>query len=232
MIMNESFKRGVKAIIPLILGLIPFALISGITASNAGLSLGMTMLMSIGIFAGASQLAVLQLALDNANTIVIIYTALIINLRMMIYSLSISQHLQKISIRWKAILAYTMTDQSYAISMVHFLNEPNEDKKSFVFGASISIWTLWQINTIIGYLMGSIIPQSLGLEFAIPLTFIAVLLKGIAGWPGIITIITSGSVAVLAASLPMNLGLIIAAIVGIAVGTISEKLMSKGKGNI
>lgn len=232
MIINESFKRGVKAIIPLILGLIPFALISGITASNAGLSLGMTMLMSIGIFAGASQLAVLQLALDNANTIVIIYTALIINLRMMIYSLSISQHLQKISIRWKAILAYTMTDQSYAISMVHFLNEPNEDKKSFVFGASISIWTLWQINTIIGYLMGSIIPQSLGLEFAIPLTFIAVLLKGITGWSGIITIITSGSVAVLAASLPMNLGLIIAAIVGIAVGTISEKLMSKGKGNI
>lgn len=232
MIMNESFKRGVKAIIPLILGLIPFALISGITASNAGLSLGMTMLMSIGIFAGASQLAVLQLALDNANTIVIIYTALIINLRMMIYSLSISQHLRKISVRWKAILAYTMTDQSYAISMVHFLNEPNEDKKSFIFGASISIWTLWQINTIIGYLMGSIIPQSLGLEFAIPLTFIAVLLKGITGWPGIITIITSGSVAVLAASLPMNLGLIIAAIVGIAVGTISEKLMSKAKGNI
>ena len=232
MIINKSFKRGVKAIIPLILGLIPFALISGITASNAGLSLGMTMLMSIGIFAGASQLAVLQLALDNANTIVIIYTALIINLRMMIYSLSISQHLQKISIRWKAILAYTMTDQSYAISMVHFLNEPNEDKKSFIFGASISIWTLWQINTIIGYLMGSIIPQSLGLEFAIPLTFIAVLLKGITGWSGIITIITSGSVAVLAASLPMNLGLIIAAIVGIAVGTISEKLMSKAKGNI
>ena len=226
----ESTKRGIKAVTPLMLGIIPFGLISGITAANTGLSLGMALLMSIGIFAGASQLAVLQLVRDNAHMIVIIYTALIINVRMMLYSLSISPYLQEINNKWKAVLAYSMTDQSYAISTVHFLNNPDEDKKGFFFGASISLWVIWQINTVIGYLMGSVIPQELGLEFGIPLTFIAVLLKGIAGWPGIITILTSGTIAVLASKLPMNMGLILAAIVGIGVGTICEKLMFRKKG--
>lgn len=227
MINKESALRGLKSVMPVMLGVAPFGLISGITAANSGLSIGITILMSLGIFAGASQLAALQLINDNANMLVIIYTALIINLRMMIYSLSMAPYLQNLKIRWKALLAYSMTDQSYAIALVHFMNKPDEDIKSFFFGASISIWILWQATTIIGYLMGSIIPKELGLDFAIPLTFISILFKGLAGWPGVITIITSAMVAVLASQLPMNIGLIVAAIIGIAAGTISQKLLSK-----
>jgi 4-azaleucine resistance transporter AzlC len=227
MINKESLLRGVKAVTPLMLGVIPFGLISGISAANTGLSIGMTMLMSIGIFAGAAQLASLQLISINANMIVIIYTALIINLRMMLYSLSIAPHIQKVNTKWKALLAYSMTDQSYAMSSVHFMNNLEEDTKSFFFGASISIWIIWQISTVVGYLMGSIIPPELGLDFGIPLTFIAVLLKGIAGWPGVIAIITSGIVAVLASQLPMNIGLVLAAIIGITAGALSERILSK-----
>ena len=227
MINKESAIRGAKSVAPLMLGIVPFGLISGITAANSGLSIGMALLMSIGINAGASQLAALQLMNDNANMLVIIYTALIINLRMMIYSLSMAPYLQKLNTRWKAVLAYSMTDQSYAISLVHFMNNPDEDKKSFFFSASISIWLVWQISTVIGYLMGSIIPMELGLDFAIPLTFISILFKGLAGWPGLITIITSAIVSVLASQLPMNIGLVVAAIVGIGAGTISQKLLFK-----
>jgi predicted branched-subunit amino acid permease len=139
---KESVIRGVKSVAPLILGIVPFAMISGITAANTGISLGMAMLMSVGIFAGASQLAVLQLVSDNAHMLVIIYTALIINLRMMIYSLSIAPYLQGIKMRLKALLAYSMTDQSYAISTVHFLNNPEEDAKSFLLGASATLWVV------------------------------------------------------------------------------------------
>lgn len=227
MINKDSVLRGVKAVTPLMLGIAPFGLISGITAANTGVSIGIALLMSVGIFAGASQLATLQLINDNANMLVIVYTALIINLRMMIYSLSIAPYLQNIRIKWKALLAYSMTDQSYAISLVHFMNNPKEDIKSFFFGASISLWLLWQATTIVGYLMGSIIPMNLGLEFAIPLTFISILFKGIAGWAVVITIITSAIVAVLASQLPMNMGLVVAAIIGVAAGTISQKLLSK-----
>ncbi|MDW7668172.1 MAG: AzlC family ABC transporter permease [Bacillota bacterium] len=227
MINKESALRGVKAVTPLMLGVIPFGLISGISAANTGLSIGMTMLMSVGIFAGAAQLAALQLISINAHMLVIIYTALIINLRMMLYSLSIAPYIQKVNTKWKVLLAYSMTDQSYAMSSVHFMNNTEEDKKSFFFGASISIWVIWQISTVVGYLMGSIIPPELGLDFGIPLTFIAVLLKGVAGWPGFIAIITSGIVAVLASQLPMNIGLVLAAIIGITAGAVSEWILLK-----
>ncbi|MFO7886844.1 MAG: AzlC family ABC transporter permease [Eubacteriales bacterium] len=230
MINKESTVRGVKSVTPLMLGVIPFGLISGITAANVGLSIGMTIFMSIGIFAGASQLAALQLISINAHMLVIIYTALIINVRMMLYSLSIAPYIRKENNGWKALLAYSMTDQSYAMSSVHFMNNPDEDKKSFFFGASISIWLIWQISTVVGYLMGSIIPPELGLDFGIPLTFIAILLKGVAGWPGFITIITSGVVAVFASQLPMNIGLVLAAIIGIIAGAVSERILSKNNG--
>ena len=99
MINKESAIRGAKSVAPLMLGIVPFGLISGITAANSGLSIGMALLMSIGINAGASQLAALQLMNDNANMLVIIYTALIINLRMMIYSLSMAPYLQNLNTR-------------------------------------------------------------------------------------------------------------------------------------
>lgn len=227
MINKESSLRGVKAVSPLLLGIIPFGLISGITGANTGLSMGMSILMNLGVFAGASQLTALQLISINANILVIVGTALIINIRMMLYSLSIAPYFQNINIRWKALLSYMMTDQSYAISSIHFINNPDEDKKSFNFGSSISVWAVFQISALIGYLMGSIIPPKLGLDFAIPLTFIVILMKGVNSLPGVITIITSGIVAVVSSGLPMNLGLVLAIILGIAAGYISEKLFIK-----
>ena len=229
MINHESLLRGVKAVTPILLGVIPFALISGITAANTGVSFGIAMLMSVGIFAGASQLAVLQLISSQAHTLVIIYTALIINLRMMIYSLSIAPRLQHESMGWKVLLAYSMTDQSYAISMVRFMNEPEEDTKSFLLGASMTLWVSWQLHTMVGYVMGSIIPPALGLDFAIPLTFMAVLFKSVVDWPGVLAVISSAVVAVTASQLPMNVGLVLAAVTGIVVGAVAERLLPEKK---
>ena len=227
MINEQSMHRGSKAVLPILLGIVPFGMISGITAANTGLSIGITLFMSVGIFAGASQLAALQLIANQAHVLVIIYTALIINLRMMIYSLSIAPRLQNESNGWKALLAYSITDQSYAISMVRFMNEPEEDAKSFMFGASLLLWCVWQTATVTGYLLGSVIPPELGLGFAIPLTFTAILFKSVADWPGAIAVVSSAVVAVTASQVPMNVGLVLAALTGIAAGTVSEKFMGK-----
>ena len=222
MVNKESFLKGVRETSPVILGIIPFGLISGITAADSGLSLGMALFMSIGIFAGAAQLAALQLISNYAHMLVVIYTALIVNMRMMMYSLSISPHLQHLSNRWKAFLAYGLTDQNFAISTVHFMNEPKEDKKSFLLGSSFTLWTVWQLNTVIGYALGSTIPAELGLDFGITLTFMSVLFKAVADWPGVVAVFTSAVVAVATASFPMNTGLVIAAVAGIFAGVISE----------
>lgn len=226
-IKKEATLKGIKAISPLLLGVLPFGLISGITASNTGLSLAMSTFMHLAIFAGASQLTALQLISINANMLVVIFTALIINVRLMLYSLSIAPYLQNMTNKWKAFLAYMMTDQSYAISLMHFINNPEEDTKSFFFATSMGVYLVFQLGAFFGYLMGSIIPAKLGLDFAIPLTFIVILIRGVSSLSGLITIVVSGLVAVLAAGIPMNLGLVLAVVVGISAGYFSEKLLKK-----
>ncbi len=224
--LHISFIKGARTITPVLLGVVPFAMITGITAINTNVSPAIALFMSVTIFAGASQLAVLQLFHQNAAAAIIIYTALIINLRFMIYSLSIAPYFRKEPVSWKIILAYMMTDQSYALSMVHFMNEPDDDPKWFFLGASSLLWVVWQIATLSGLLLGSVIPPQLGLDFAIPLTFTAVLFKSINDKPAVIAVIVSATVAVISTNIPMNLGLPLAAIAGITAGALSETYFS------
>lgn len=220
--LHASFIKGAQTVTPVLLGVIPFAMITGITAINTNVPTVIALFMSVTIFAGASQLAVLQLFHQNAAAAVIIYTALIINLRFMIYSLSIAPYFRKELISWKMFLAYMMTDQSYALSMVHFMNEPDDNPKWFFFGASSLLWVVWQIATLTGLMLGAVIPPQLGLDFAIPLTFTAVLFKSINDKPAVITVLVSATVAVISANIPMNVGLPLAAIAGITAGSLSE----------
>ena len=219
---HSSFIKGSKTITPVLLGVIPFAMISGITAINTNLPPAIALFMSITIFAGASQLAVLQLFHQNAAAAVIIYTALIINFRFMIYSLSIAPYFRNEPVSWKMFLSYMMTDQSYALSMVHFMNEPDDNPKWFFFGASALLWVVWQAATLIGLILGAIIPPQLGLDFAIPLTFTAVLFKSSLDKPTVITVVVSATAAVATANIPMNAGLPLAALAGISAGVLTE----------
>ncbi len=225
----KSMIRGAKMITPVLLGVIPFAMITGITAVNTGISMGVALLMSIFIFAGSAQLAIFQLLHMSASALVIIYTALIINFRFLIYSLSIAPHFRKESMVWKAVLAYLMTDQSYALSMVRLINDPDEDPKWFYFGASLFLWFVWQGFTVVGLILGSTIPSGLGLDFAIPLTFIAVLFKSVDDLATVIAVMTSAAVAVAASQFPLNAGLVFAAMSGIVAGTVAEIYLNRRK---
>ncbi|MEN1759206.1 AzlC family ABC transporter permease [Anoxynatronum sibiricum] len=219
---SSSMLRGAQTMLPVLLGIIPFAMITGITAVNTGVSPGMTMFMSLFIFAGAAQLAVLQLIHTGASSLVILYTAIIINFRFMIYSLSIAPYFKKEPFGWKVLLSHLMTDQSYAMSLAHFINDPDENPRWFYLGASLIMWAVWQTFTFVGIMLGAVIPSHLGLDFAIPLTFIAVLMKSVNDMPVVAAVVTGGFVAVIAAPIPMNGGLILAAISGIAAGALVE----------
>lgn len=222
---SQSMLRGARTMLPVLLGIVPFAMITGITAVNTGVSPGMTMFMSLFIFAGAAQLAVLQLLHTDTSMLVILYTAIIINFRFMIYSLSIAPYFKKESFGWKVLLSHLMTDQSYAMSLAQFINNPDENPRWFYLGASLIMWAVWQAFTIAGILLGAVIPSHLGLDFAIPLTFIAVLMKSVNDIPVVAAVVTGGVVAVVAAPIPMNGGLVLAALTGIAAGALTEHLM-------
>ena len=221
---RTDFIAGARAIAPILLGIIPFALIAGVTAVNAGLSTVQAVAMSVIVFAGAAQLAAIDLIGRNASLVVIVLTAIIINLRFMMYSASISPYFREFNRPVKWFGAYVLTDQAYAVSVTEF-RETHSDERSrkwFYFGAAVTFWVTWQISALIGTVLGSSVPEGLSLEFAVPLTFMALLFPSLDDHPTEIAALVAGGVGILVASLPFNLGLMVAALAGIAVGVAVE----------
>jgi predicted branched-subunit amino acid permease len=160
---------------------------------------------------------------DAAPGFVIVLTIAVVNLRHVLYSASLAPYLASVSTRWKTLLAYLLTDEAYAPSVVHF-EEKGVTPFShwFLFGAGIALWMNWQISTALGIFLGTAIPESWSLDFALPLTFIAMVVPVLKGRPYVAAALSAGGVALLAYSLPYKLGLILAALVGIAIGTYLE----------
>ncbi|MBK8783936.1 MAG: AzlC family ABC transporter permease [Anaerolineales bacterium] len=228
--MNESYKEfwnGVRAEIPLLIGVFPFGMIYGALALNAGLSTAASQLMSSMIFAGSAQFITAQLVHDAAPAFVIIVTIAVVNLRHMLYSASLAPYLEHLSVRWKAVLSYLLTDEAYAPSILNYeKNGVQPFSHWFLFGAGFSLWFNWQVSTALGIFLGAAIPAEWPLDFALPLTFIAMVVPILKNRPMVASALSAGLAAVLAHSLPFKLGIILAALTGILVGTILEGRVS------
>jgi 4-azaleucine resistance transporter AzlC len=200
-------------------------MISGVTAISVGLSPALAFAMSVVIFAGAAQLAMVQLIGEGAAALVIIFTALMINLRFVMYSLALAPHFKTLSHGWKWLLSYVLTDQAFAISITHYAQHPEDRFKHWYYlGAAASLWLVWQIATAAGILLGAQVPPSWSLDFAIPLNFLALLIPLLKDRPNLAAAAMAGFVAVAAHSLPFNLGLLSGALSGILVGVLLERL--------
>lgn len=217
---------GVKATLPLLLGLIPFGLIYGVSAAQVGLSMSETGGLSVVVFAGASQLAILQLFADEAAVPVLIATGLVINLRLAMYSASIAPYLRHLPVPKRLGLAYLLTDQAYALAIHRYTEQPTDHRAAFFLGAAIPFWVTWQTCSLLGFRLGTSVPPHWHLDFAIPLTFIALLIPTLKSRSSVLTALVSGSVVLGATVLPYNLGLIVAAVVGIAAGLLLEQWRS------
>ncbi|MDJ0829002.1 MAG: AzlC family ABC transporter permease [Desulfobacterales bacterium] len=225
---KAAFLAGAKAISPILLGVFPFATIAGITIVSVGVSAFPAIAMSVIVFAGASQIAVADLIGKGAPFIIIVLTALVINLRFMMYSASIAPHFKRIRPASKWTLAYLLTDQAYAVSILKFSAEPDAPNKHWYYaGCAIIMWLTWQIGTVIGVYLGLQVPRSWSLDFAIPLTFMALLLPTVKDVASAAAAIASGCIAVVGLNLPLNTGIIVAAASGIAVGFGIESLQGK-----
>jgi len=224
--MNEKmsmFWLGVREEVPLLVGVFPFGMIYGALALNAGLSLAASQMMSSIVFAGSSQFIAAQLIHDAAPGLVIVLTIAVVNLRQMLYSASLAPYLEKLPIRWKILLAYLLTDEAYAPTALKFEREGASPLGHwFLFGAGLALWSTWQVSTGLGIFLGAAIPQSWPLDFALPLTFIALVMPVLRNRPAVMAALSAGLVALLAISLPYKLGLILAALTGILVGTMLE----------
>lgn len=221
---SSSFWAGVRAEFPLLVGVFPFGLIYGVLAVNSGLSAAAAQSMSWIVFAGSSQFLAAKLVHDAVPGMVIVLTIAVVNLRHVLYSASMAPYLKQLSRWWKLLLAYLLTDEAYAISIRHYETERASSLNHWFFlGTGLALWSTWQASTALGIAIGRTLPPEWPLDFALPLTFIAIVVPMLRDRPALAAAVSAGGIALFTHLLPFNLGLIISALVGIMIGMLLEE---------
>ena len=227
--MNSNFKIFLKGIIdvsPLMIPVVPFGLIFGVLAVDVGFTPIETMCMSLIIFGGASQIVLLQLFSGGASSLVIISSVGAVNSRHLLYGAVVSEHLSDLKLIWKIIISYFLIDQAFARSNEYFKKNKADNKYFHLIGGGATCWIIWQLTTFLGIILGAAIPEKLGLSFAIPLTFLALLIDDLRKFINLIVIVVSGIVATFGYNIiPFKAYVIVAAFIGLLSATILTKII-------
>lgn len=204
----------------------------GVVATEAGFDLIQTMAMTFIVIAGAAQFASVQLLTEDAPVFIAVLTGLAVNLRMVMYSASLTPHLGEARKWHRVIAAYFMVDQTYGLGAAKFETEPEmpiNEKLAYFFGAVTPICPLWYLFTLVGALVGSSIPPQFALDFAIPITFIALVAPALRSLPHLAAALVSIIVALLLSWMPYNLWLMVAAVLAMVTGAQVEKMLEARK---
>ena len=230
--MNNKLKtlvKGITDVSPLMIPVFPFGIIYGVIGMELGIGPYMTLGLSIIIFGGASQIVLLQLFSGGASSLVILSSVGAVNSRHLLYGAVLSEYLSTLRLTWKIILSYVMVDQAFAVSNTYFKNNrKNKNKHFHLLGAGFTCWTIWQVSTILGIVLGSVVPEELGLSFTISLTFLALLIDDFRKFKNIIVMLVSGIVATIGFnSIPFKAYIIVAALSALAIATLLTLSNSK-----
>jgi len=210
------FKRGILDVAPHMLSVIPFGIICGAIGIDLGFDPYLVYAMSLIIFGGASQIVFLQLISGGASSLIAVTSVGIINSRHLLYGAVLSEYLEKLTLLKKLIISYFIVDQGFAESNKYFKKNKNQNHIHYhLLGTGITLWFCWQISTILGIFLGSFIPEELGLKFAVPLTFIAILVSELRKIDQIIVILVSGISSLLFFDAPLKSYIIISPIVAL-----------------
>jgi 4-azaleucine resistance transporter AzlC len=223
---RSSALAGARDVAPILLGIVPFGLVAGAAVVAAGLPPELAVGLSVVVFAGASQLAAVDLLGAGANAAVVVLTVLVINLRMVMYSASLAPYLERLSLTERAPVAYLLTDQAFALSVTRF-EADDVVRPWYYFGAAAPLWVVWQVCTVVGVVAGASVPESVPLGFAVPLTFLALLVPAMKGRASAVAGCCGGAVALAAAAVvvPYNLGLVAGALAGVVAGLLAERVV-------
>lgn len=220
----HEFRAGALATLPLEIGAVPFAIIFGALAVNSGLSGWATAAMSALVFAGASQFVAVGMLAGGAGLAMIVLTTFIVNLRHALYSATLAPHMRHLPQRWLAPLGFWLTDESFVIVIDRYHQPDRAPFKHWYFlGSAAFMYINWQVWTWVGILAGRSIPnpQAWGLEIALPITFIGMLVPSLRRRSLLLSALAAGAGALAFAGLPNNLGLMAAALLGVRVGVLA-----------
>lgn len=222
---SKIFTKGFIDVSPHFLSVVPFGIIFGAIGVELGFGPYVTYATSVIIFGGASQIVFLQLLSGGASALVAITSVAVINSRHILYGAVLSDYLEKLSLLKKILISYIITDQAFAVSNL-YLKKNKADKLSYyhLLGSGIGLWTSWQIATILGIILGSFVPEELGLKFVIPLTFIAMVIPYLKRADHIFVMLTSGLTALILINAPFKSYIILSPLISLALMFFYRKL--------
>lgn len=213
----SQYRRGFKGMLPIVPGIIPFGAVMGTISADAQMSFFQTVTMNLFVFAGAAQIAAVELMKYQAAIWVVVATGLIINLRFLLYSAALSPVVQQEPFFKKLFSAFCVTDQSYAVMTAEQDKfRSNHEAIEFYIGSCVCMLIVWQSSVIAGYIFGNFAPKSISLDYAIPLSFVALLMPTLKNHKYILVAVFSSVVSLLLNNLPYRTGLMVTALLGIA----------------
>lgn len=222
---HKAFWRGVLASSPFLIVIVPFGLLFGVVATDAGLTPAEVLAFSLVVIAGAAQFVALQLMTDGAPVAIVIVTALAVNMRMAMYSAALTPHLGAAPAWQRALMAYLLVDQAFAAASADYAARPAQtlaEKVAFYFGSVAVVVPLWYASSWGGAVFGRAIPPEYALDFAVPIAFLAITAPMIRTRAHLAAAVVSVTVALLLVWMPYSSGLLVAAVLAMVAGALVE----------
>lgn len=233
---TSDLRAGAAAVAPMLLGVVPFGLVAGASPATQGLGGAAAVGFSTIVFAGASQLAAIDVLGSGGSAWVAVAAACTINLRMLLYSASLAPFLGDEPLRRRMAVAYLLTDQAYAVSITRWagggVGAERHRRLPYYFGAGLLLWAVWQVCTVVGVLIGAAVPEEVPLDFAVPLVFLVLLVPTLTTRPAVVAAAAGGGAAVVAAEAGAgHLSIMVGAVAGIAAGALGEAREERAAGH-
>lgn len=228
---RARFVAGMRVMTPPLVGVVPFGLVTGVASTAAGLTPLETMALSVATFSGIVHIVSVQLYAAGAPIFVILLTAAVLSLRLVMYSAGLSPWLAHLPLRWKLAMSYCLTDHAYALSVVDFTHHPDRPNKHwFIVGGGVISFVAWQVAVAAGVLLGAQVPPRWSLDFSFALTFLALLVAVVHDRPTLVAALVGGGASLVTYLLPLRLGLVTAALAGIAAAVLWNTLEARWYG--
>ena len=227
---SNIYFRGVLDVLPLLIPVFPFGLIIGVIGIELGFSPLMVYATSLIVFSGSAQIVFFQLISAGASPVVTLTSVTVTNSRHFLYGAVLSEYLEDLSQSWKAFLSYFLVDQSFALSHKFFKeNSSLKNKHYYLLGSGSTLWFVWQISSLSGIFLGAVVPDELGLSFAIPLTFLSLIIHEFRKPDHLIVIFVSGFLAIVFYDIPFKAYIIAASLGALIVALIITNIRLKKK---
>lgn len=217
----QACGRGARSVLPILFGTVPFGVVYGAAAVSAGIPASLAIAMSSVLFAGSAQVVIVQMVGASVPALIIVLAAVLLNVRHLLYSASLAPYTRHLSRAWQWVLAYLLVDESYVVVIHNYTRARDAGTGHWFFlGAGATLWSAWQVATVAGVLLGEAVPPAWGLEFAIPLTFIALIVPTLTTRANLAAAGSAAVLVLLLAAVPLKIGLLVAMLGGTLVGAL------------